>query len=447
MVVKVNKANSNARWMTATEFSQRAEKHPTDVIRNVFIRKDFIPEEIKSLDESNRTIRFRITTGSVDRDRDVISPLGWKLDNYRANPIVLFSHDYSSLPVARTIDIQADNSGLSAVAEFAGAEIYPFADTVYRMVKAGFLNATSVGFRPIAWTFNEDRKGVDFSETELLEFSVVAVPANAQCLVEARSAGIDLTPLLAWAEEKLDTWKKEDGLYVPKGQVEAVFRILSTKTINVPEIVERPYPNEHACRLREPGDFQADSFRRMERDHEGKKYACIIGKLKGEDTMTEQAYRYAKDSWSASQARSHCKSHDGSFEAASGSASICESCREEVDAELKRGRVLSSTNEGKLRQAKSHIDEVLAQLETAPETEGLEITEHRSADPVLEIETPAKEELRIEQPDNGHGTIEITPETITLAVRESLAGFMTGVAREVQVQTQAAINRARGRVD
>jgi hypothetical protein len=100
-----------------------------------------------------------------------------------------------------------------------------------------------------------------------------------------------------------------------------------------------------------------------------------------------------------------------------------------------------------LRQAKSHIDDVLAQLETAPETEGLEITEQRSADLVLEIAEPAEEELRIEASNNGHKTIDITPETITLAVRESLAGFMTGIAREVQEQTRAAINRARGRAD
>jgi len=41
-----------------------------------------------------------------------------------------------------------------------------------------------------------------------------------------------------------------------------------------------------------------------------------MGKLKGEDSMTEQAYRYKKDTWSASDARAHCKDHDGSFEAA-----------------------------------------------------------------------------------------------------------------------------------
>ena len=78
-----------------------------------------------------------------------------------------------------------------------------------------------------------------------------------------------------------------------------------------------PYPNEHACRLREPDDFQANSFRRMSRTHEGKKYSVIIGRLKGETSTTEQAYRYNKDTWTASEARSHCDDHDGTFEAAS----------------------------------------------------------------------------------------------------------------------------------
>lgn len=82
----------------------------------------------------------------------------------------------------------------------------------------------------------------------------------------------------------------------------------------------KPFPNEHSCRLRPPSDFQPDSFRRVTREHEGKRYSVIMGRLKDEDTMTEQAYRYPKDIWDAAAARAHCKSHDGSFEPASESA-------------------------------------------------------------------------------------------------------------------------------
>jgi len=87
------------------------------------------------------------------------------------------------------------------------------------------------------------------------------------------------------------------------------------------DIEQRPYPNEHACRLRDPGDFKDGSFRRTTREHNGKTYSVIMGKLKGEDTMTEQAYRYKKTTWTAAQARSHCNSHDGSFETAQSSKS------------------------------------------------------------------------------------------------------------------------------
>ena len=80
-----------------------------------------------------------------------------------------------------------------------------------------------------------------------------------------------------------------------------------------------PYPNEHACRLRQPGEFQPDSFRRVSRKHEGKTYVVIMGRLKGEETATEQAYRYPKDTWEVDEARDHCKEHDGiEFEPAEG---------------------------------------------------------------------------------------------------------------------------------
>jgi len=77
-----------------------------------------------------------------------------------------------------------------------------------------------------------------------------------------------------------------------------------------------PYPNEHACRLRNPKDFQADSFRRDEREHDGKKYGVIFGRLKGKTAITEQAYRYNKKTWTAAEAKSHCAEHKGKFEAA-----------------------------------------------------------------------------------------------------------------------------------
>lgn len=78
-----------------------------------------------------------------------------------------------------------------------------------------------------------------------------------------------------------------------------------------PDSVLKPFANESACRLRDPADFQEDSFRRVSRESGGKSYGVIMGRLKGETTMTEQSYRYPVSDWTVGEARKHCKEHDG----------------------------------------------------------------------------------------------------------------------------------------
>jgi HK97 family phage prohead protease len=92
---------------------------------------------------------------------------------------------------------------------------------------------------------------------------------------------------------------------------------MADKTMIEEDIESRPYPSEHSCRLFAP--IKGAPTRRVngEREHEGKKYDVIYQKKDGK--WKDQAYRYKKDTWTASQARSHCKSHDGSFEAAQSS--------------------------------------------------------------------------------------------------------------------------------
>jgi len=73
-----------------------------------------------------------------------------------------------------------------------------------------------------------------------------------------------------------------------------------------------PYENEHSCRIKDPGAFQPDSFRRMKTGI----LSIIIGRLKGESKTTTQAYRYPTADWSEDAARKHCQDNDGRFEPA-----------------------------------------------------------------------------------------------------------------------------------
>jgi HK97 family phage prohead protease len=167
------------------------------------VRASFDTEIKASEDEGSRSVTFTISTESVDRMGDTIDQAGWQLDAYRKNPVVLWAHDSSSLPVAKAPKIWIDKTKLKADAEFTPAGMARFNDTVFDMVKGGFLNATSVGFAPLKYAFVDDpnRKwGIDFMEQELLEFSVVPVPANAEALIEGKAAGIEVDLLLDWAE-------------------------------------------------------------------------------------------------------------------------------------------------------------------------------------------------------------------------------------------------------
>lgn len=73
----------------------------------------------------------------------------------------------------------------------------------------------------------------------------------------------------------------------------------------------KPYPNEHACRVRMTNDFIKGSFRRMSRRADNRTLWIIMGKLIGSNTVTTQSFRYPKDQWSSTQAKAHCKRHKG----------------------------------------------------------------------------------------------------------------------------------------
>ena len=151
----------------------------------------FLSTKRAAADVDGRTADFIMSTGTVDRGGDVINQDGWKLANYKKNPVILWGHDQRIPPIGRAVKIGKRDGTLSAKIEFATAEQHPFAETVYQLVKAGFVNAGSVGFIPLEWKWNEERGGFDFEEQELIEYSIVGVPMNAEALQQAKAFGLD----------------------------------------------------------------------------------------------------------------------------------------------------------------------------------------------------------------------------------------------------------------
>lgn len=75
-----------------------------------------------------------------------------------------------------------------------------------------------------------------------------------------------------------------------------------------------PYENEHACRLVSPDIIKTDQSLTFK--HNGKRYRALVGTNKNTGKRETQAYRYKKSIWDADEARAHCKSKGGTFEAA-----------------------------------------------------------------------------------------------------------------------------------
>jgi len=140
------------------------------------------------------TFRTIISTQSTDRQGDSVDQNLWDLENYQNNPIVLWAHDYSSLPIGMATKIEkqtvAGETVLVAEGKFAPAEANPFAQQVRALYDAGIVRATSVGFIPSSARMD----GKSEQGNELLEFSFVPVPANPQALslAQAKELGLNL---------------------------------------------------------------------------------------------------------------------------------------------------------------------------------------------------------------------------------------------------------------
>lgn len=139
------------------------------------MKKIFIKAHIeKSSDE--KSYRFLASTSTIDRQGDSIDQSGWELKNFMKNPVILWAHRYDELPLGKVVELSVTENGLESEMVFADHEK---AKEVSKLVDDGMLNAVSVGFIP------KERNGNVITRAELLEISIVPVPANQEALALA----------------------------------------------------------------------------------------------------------------------------------------------------------------------------------------------------------------------------------------------------------------------
>jgi len=136
-----------------------------------------------SSDGERTTIQFM--TEDVARDGLVLDADGLDMSAYRDNPVVLWQHGQDprrgAEPIAKTVELQRNDDGWLATIEWYDDD---FSQRIKEKVKRGFLNAASIG-----WNTEDVARGEQpprIAESDMTEFSIVSVPADAGALVEER---------------------------------------------------------------------------------------------------------------------------------------------------------------------------------------------------------------------------------------------------------------------
>ena len=265
--------------------------------------------EVKESSEKDLTVVHFISTERRDRGRDILYANGMKMEG---RPVVLFQHGFNdaigSEPIAKPLWIKPgefkNRKGIQAKTQF-----YPddLGKRLWQKTVEGYMPNWSVGWRPLRHEFKTEKDGVEIRhvyEWELLEYSLVAVPMqpDAQTLPgkEVEQIYIKMLPELEEKRGELIAWKRDDDAWE-----------------------EKPYPNEHACRLEDPGKYIRI---RRENDKFGAGIHAIWGVQAGSKPVELQAIRFSSDKFTAAEARAWLKSHDYKckmFEPATGKCEVC----------------------------------------------------------------------------------------------------------------------------
>ncbi len=148
---------------------------------------------VRAIDEEARSATFvAATEGGVETwtGREFLRMAGVRLKRFRSNPVVLDTHNrFESGAVIGKAKVQTEGKELVAEITFAETER---AETIWQLVKTGFIRALSVGFIPDpAKTKKLGPDDIDgdivgpatiIRQWELIEISVVPVPADRDAL-------------------------------------------------------------------------------------------------------------------------------------------------------------------------------------------------------------------------------------------------------------------------
>ena len=122
------------------------------------------------------------STNSVDRHGEIVDNNGWDLKAYKKNPVILWGHDHNEPAIGISKKTWVEGTGKQAKLMITPLlhDVTETARAVKALVEMGVTKTLSVGFKPM-----ESPDGITFTKNELLEVSIVNVPANSDAMMLA----------------------------------------------------------------------------------------------------------------------------------------------------------------------------------------------------------------------------------------------------------------------
>lgn len=141
-------------------------------------------------------------TSTKDRVGDVVLPKAFEksLPTFLKNPILLANHDWND-PCGKILHAEITDKGL-----YVKARISDTRPDIKTLINEGCLSTFSIGYNEVDADFDEQTKTKYVKELELLEISVVTVPANTEA---------SFTIATQKAEETVDEAKAEEAKSAP----------------------------------------------------------------------------------------------------------------------------------------------------------------------------------------------------------------------------------------
>ncbi len=175
-------------------FRSTQKKLPKEIRRSFdqFIgQKVFRPFEFKAAaskafdPEAEMIVEGIANLAEPDRWGEVILPDAWNLELFKKNPIMLYEHwRENAIGTALSVEIRKD--GLYYKARIGDPKVAPLTPTqihVRSLLAQGILRTNSVGFIPHVIEYDEDEDQLRYTDVELLEISIVAIPMQQDSVI------------------------------------------------------------------------------------------------------------------------------------------------------------------------------------------------------------------------------------------------------------------------